>query len=155
MASDVEENLAKLDPAVVLVQLLDNSIYQCKHESGDRTLPKRGQDSKYHAEGEMCIVNRDTLRELFSSLQPIFKAAKNFQCILLNPLPRYLWNRCCDDPNHITNSEEPGYTANLGTNLCELNRSLKNMIFMQKMNGVNMLNSLEALGIVPMASRTQ
>jgi hypothetical protein len=72
MASDIEEKLTKLDPAntVVLVQLLDNSIYQCKHPNGDRTLPKRGRDGNYHAEGELSVVNRDTLRELFSSLQP-------------------------------------------------------------------------------------
>ncbi len=43
MASDIKEKLRELDPSntVVLVQLLDNSIYQCKHANGDRTLPKR------------------------------------------------------------------------------------------------------------------
>jgi hypothetical protein len=96
-------------------------------------------------------VNRDTLRELFSSLQPVFSAAKNFKCILLSPLPRYLWNRCCSEPAHITNSEEPGYAANMGTALRELNKSLRNMIFMRKMKGVTMLNSLEALGLIPSA----
>jgi hypothetical protein len=153
MASDIEEKLVELDPAntVVLVHLLDNSIYQCKHDNGDRTLPKRGRDGNYHAEGELSIVNRDTLRELFSSLQPIFKADKNFQCILLSPLPRYLWSRCCEDPNHITNSEELRYAANMGTALRELNRSLRNMIFMRKMKGVTLLNSLEALGLIPLA----
>jgi hypothetical protein len=52
MASDIEEKLVELDPAntVVLVQLLDNSIYQCEHDNGDRTLPERGRDGKYHTE---------------------------------------------------------------------------------------------------------
>jgi hypothetical protein len=153
MASDMEEKLSELDPAntVVLVQLLDNSVYQCKHSNGDRSLPKRGRDGNYHAEGELSVVNRDTLRELFSSLQPVFSAAKNFKCILLSPLPRYLWNRCCGDPAHIINSEELGYAANMGTALRELNKSLRNMIFMRKMKGVTMLNSLEALGLIPSA----
>jgi lysophospholipase L1-like esterase len=153
MAADIEEKLRELDPAntVVLVQLLDNSIYQCKLANGDRTLPKRGRDGNYHAEGELSVVNRDTLRELFSSLQPVFKAAKNFPCILLSPLPRYLWNRCCADRTHITNSEEPGYAASMGTALRELNKNLRNMIFMRKMKGVTVLNSLEALGLIPSA----
>jgi hypothetical protein len=153
MASDMEEKLSELDPAntVVLVQLLDNSVYQCKHSNGDRTLPKRGRDGNYHAEGELSVVNRDTLRELFSLLQPVFNAANNFKCILLSPLPRYLWNRCCGDPAHIINSEEPGYAASMGIALRELNRSLRNMIFMRKMKGVTMLNSLEALGLIPSA----
>jgi hypothetical protein len=39
----------------------------------------------------------------------------------------------------------------MDTALRKLNRSLRNMIFMRKMKGVNMLNSLEALGIIPLA----
>ncbi len=89
MAADLEEKLADLDPknTVVLVQIFDNSIYQCKRENGDRTLPKKGRDGKYHAEGELCVVNRDTLRELFSAIQPILRVIRNFQSILLTPLP--------------------------------------------------------------------
>jgi hypothetical protein len=134
---------------VVLVQILDNSIYQCKRDNGDRTLPKKGRDGKYHAEGELCVVNRDTLRELFSTIQPILRVSRNFQCIMLTPLPRYLWTRCCSDPNHITNSEAPGFAAEMGKSLHELNKSLKNMIFMRKLKNISLLNSLEALGIVP------
>ncbi len=51
-----EEKLADLDPAntVVLVQLLYNSIYQCKHESVDRTHPKReGTESTMRREN--CV----------------------------------------------------------------------------------------------------
>ncbi len=46
-------------------------------------------------------------------------------------------------------SEEPGYAAGMGTALHELIKSLKNMIFMRKIKGVTVINSLEALGIVP------
>jgi hypothetical protein len=153
MAADVEEKLAELDPknTVVLVQLLENSIYQCKLENGDRVLPKKGHDRTYHAKGELCVVNRDTLRELFSAIQPIFKVTRGFQCIFLTPLPRYLWTRCCSDPPYIKNSEDPGYAAGMGKSLHELNRSLKNMIFTRKLKDISLLNSLEALGIVSTA----
>jgi hypothetical protein len=89
MAGDIEEKPAELNPinTVVLVQLLDNSIYQCtcKLENSNRVLPKKGRDGTYHAEGELCVVNRDTLCELFSAIQPIFKVARGFKCILLTP----------------------------------------------------------------------
>jgi hypothetical protein len=39
----------------------------------------------------------------------------------------------------------------MGTALRELNKSLRNMIFMRKMKGVTMLNSLEVLGLIPSA----
>ncbi len=55
---------------------------------------------------------------------------------------------CCNDPSHITNSEELGYAAGMGTALRELNRCLKNMIFMWKMKGITILNAM-ALGLIP------
>jgi hypothetical protein len=78
------------------------------------------------------VVNKDMLRELFYSLQPIFKACRGLQCIVLSPLPRYLWRRCCNNPTHITNSEQARYAAGMGTALRELMDSLRNMIFMRK-----------------------
>ncbi len=151
MTPDIEEKIVELDPShlVILIQLLDNSIYQYTLPNGDRVLPKKGRDGKYHAEGDLGVVNRDTVRELFSIMQPLFRAVWEFKCIILTPLPRYLWSRCCDDPTHITNSEVPGYAAGMGTALRELNKCLKNMIFMRKMKGITTLNAIEALGLIP------
>jgi hypothetical protein len=67
---------------VILIQLLDNSIYQCTQANGDLTLPKKGRDGKYHVEGALSIINRDTVRELFSTMQPIFKAVKDYKHML-------------------------------------------------------------------------
>jgi hypothetical protein len=44
--------------------------------------------------GKLSIVNKETLRELFTTIQPIFNAAKGLKVILMTPLSRYLWNRC-------------------------------------------------------------
>jgi hypothetical protein len=92
LAADIEEKVTDMDPSksVIIIQLLDNSIYQCKVTNGDRLLPRRGADGKYHAEGELVVVNKDTLRELFASLNPVFRACKGLQCIVMTPLPRYL-----------------------------------------------------------------
>ncbi len=40
---------------------------------------------------ELAVIGKDTLRDGSMSLLPIFKAAKAYQCILLTPLPRYLY----------------------------------------------------------------
>jgi hypothetical protein len=49
------------------------------------------------------------------------------------------------------NSEELGYAARMDRSLHELNKSLKNMIFMCKLKDITLLNSLEALGIIATA----
>jgi hypothetical protein len=49
------------------------------------------------------------------------------------------------------NSEELGYAAGMDRSLHELNKSLKNMIFMCKLKDITLLNSLEALGIIATA----
>jgi hypothetical protein len=43
------------------MQLLDNSVFQCKLSNGDIILPRKGMDGKYHAEEELSIVDKDTL----------------------------------------------------------------------------------------------
>jgi hypothetical protein len=151
MAAELAEKVSDLDPNdnVVVIQLLDNSSYECKTPSGDRILPKRGRDGKYHAVGELGVIGKDTLRDHFMALQPVFRAVKGFKVLVLTPLPRYLWNRCCDDASHITNSERESFASDMGKSLKDLTINLRNMIFMRKLRGVSVLNTVEALGIVP------
>ncbi len=93
------------------------------------------------------MIGKDTLREHFLSLQPLFKTAKNFKVIVLTPLPRYLWHRCCDNPAHLTNSEDDNFAREMGSRIRDLQIQLRNMIFMRKFKGVSVLNAVEALGI--------
>jgi hypothetical protein len=149
MATELAEKVLDLDPNdnVIVIQLLDNSSNECKTTNGDRVLPKRGRDGKFHAVGELGVIGKDTLREHFMAMQPIFRAIKGFK-LVLTPLPRYLWNRCCDDPTHITNSERENFASDMGRSLRDLTVNLRNMIFMRKLRGVSVLNTIEALGIV-------
>ncbi len=68
---------------------------------------------------------------------------------MLSPLPRYLWHCCCNDPTHIVNSEQTDFASDMGRGLKDLMTNLRNMIFMRKLRGVTVMNSVEALGIVP------
>jgi hypothetical protein len=74
LSAELAEKISDLDPKknVILVQLLDNSCFECKTQDGDRVLPKRGKDGKYHVPGELRVIGKDTLREHFLSLQPLF-----------------------------------------------------------------------------------
>jgi hypothetical protein len=61
---------------------------------------------------------------------------------------RYLWNWCCDDTSHITNSERENFASDMGKSLKDLTINLRNMILMRNLRGVSVLNTTEALGIV-------
>jgi hypothetical protein len=151
LSAYLAERVADLDPenTVVVIQLLDNSVFECLTEQGDKVLPKRGGDGKFHTPGNLKVIGKDSLRELFMLMQPVFKILKNFSVVVLSPLPRYLWHRCCNDPTHIVNLEQTDFANDMGRGLKDLTTNLRNMIFMRKLRGVTVMNSVEALGIVP------
>jgi hypothetical protein len=151
ISADLAERVSDLDPenTVVVIQLLDNSVFECHTDQGDRILPKRGKDGKFHALGELRVIGKDSLRDMFMLFQPVFKAIKGFRGIILSPLPRYIWHRCCENPSHITNSENPTFASDMGKGLKDLMVNLRNMVFMRKIRGVSIMNSVESLGIVP------
>ncbi len=151
MVADLAERVEGLDPekTAVCIQLLDNVSFECKLPNRDRVLPRKGNDGKYHAEGELYVIGKDTLREYFMALQPLFKALKGFKCLVLTRLPRYLWNRCCSNLAHINNSERNSFAGEMGKGLRDLTVNIRNMIFMRKLKGVSVLNTVEALGIIP------
>lgn len=57
-------------------------------------LPRRERDDRYHAPGKLSIVNKETLRDLFTTIQPIFKVARSIgpgdttPAVPMEPMPR-------------------------------------------------------------------
>jgi hypothetical protein len=82
-------------------------------------------------------------------MQPIFKVCKDYKVICVSPLPRYVWARCCTDPQHIINSEKESFASDMGRGLRDLTINLRNVLFMRKLKNVFVVNSTEALGIIP------
>ncbi len=151
LSADLAERVSDLDPenTVVVILLLDNSVFECRTSNGDRVLPRWGSGDKFHAEGELKVIGKDSLWELFMKMLPVFKAKKGFWGVILSPLPRYLWHRCCEDSSHIINSEQPSFPSDMGRSLRDLTVNPRNMIFMHKLRGVTVMNTVESLGIVP------
>ncbi len=77
-------------------------------------LALKGKDGRYHAMGKLSVIGKESLREYFMMMQPIFKACKDHKVIVVSPLPRYVWARCCSDPEHIVNSERPTFASDMG-----------------------------------------
>jgi hypothetical protein len=150
MAADIAEVCAELpdNNTVVVCQLFDNSIYYGAREEGERLLPKKGLDRRYHVEGDLMIVNKTAFRELFSLATQIIRSAVGKLVILLIPLPRYLFKKCCSDPSHIMNKDSSGYEQTMREALTAIGTWMKAMAEMKRLKNVVLFNSMEPLGLI-------
>jgi hypothetical protein len=55
IAARINRRVADEDPAVVILQLLDNSVFYVKTEDGSRHLPRQDGDGVFHVDGELRV----------------------------------------------------------------------------------------------------
>jgi hypothetical protein len=90
--------------------------YRICDAEGNRSLPVRGEVSKYHLPGKMVLANRDGFRALFMDALPLLRAGADSVKILMTPLMRYVKKKCCEDVGHITNKGSFGEEIGEGLN---------------------------------------
>jgi hypothetical protein len=98
MASDLEAAIEGLDvkKSVLLLQPFDNSIYYSSRAQGEKTLTRKGSDRKYHVEGELKMISKEDMKELFILIIPLIKAAKGMKVIIMGlwiPIYNYLYQK--------------------------------------------------------------
>ncbi len=110
MEGDLSEILKELpdDNMVVIFQVFDNSVYYGFREEDEKLVPHKGADKRYHVSGALRIGKKSEFRELFTKALECLKKAKGKMIVLWVPLPRYLFEKCCTNPLHITNKGEEG-----------------------------------------------
>jgi hypothetical protein len=108
MASEVRDLVEGTDPknTVVVIQVLDNSTYYCGKDFG--------------VDGKLRYVKKQLLRELFTQILDLIKAAGDCQVVITLPLPRWLLYSCCSDLSHCTNRGEDSFSA-------DMNQALKDI----------------------------
>jgi hypothetical protein len=57
MAANISRRLEEVDPAVVILQLLDNSTFFSKTEDGSRQMPRQDPAGLFHLEGELRVFS--------------------------------------------------------------------------------------------------
>jgi hypothetical protein len=150
MAKDIKEIASEL-PAkstVFIMQLFDNSVYYGCREEGEMLLPKKGTDRAYHVEGALKIVKKSTFRDLFNLALTVIKEAGDITVFLTVPLPRYLLEKCCSDPSHISNKYEADYESSMREALADIATWMKSMSEMRRLKNVVIYNPMEPLGLL-------
>ncbi len=63
--------------------------------------------------GRVVTTPPATFKKLVENVLPVLKAKGEKPCIIIPPLPRYLFSRCCSDKGHCTNVTEPEFPAEM------------------------------------------
>jgi hypothetical protein len=70
LATIINNTMKQDDPAVVVLQLLNNTIFFTKCGDGSRIFPQKLADGKFHVEGELVVASSDIQIKYYLTLRP-------------------------------------------------------------------------------------
>jgi hypothetical protein len=129
LASTISTSLNEEDPDVVILQLLDSSMFYTKCSDGSRVLPKKMQDGRFHVEGELVVASADTQFDHYNTLKPVLDKIGSRPCIIVSPMPRYITEGCCQDVRHVANRLDRGYKQSMERQLEGVAKKFKNLLY--------------------------
>ena len=129
MSDSLREAILQHNPGVVVLYLLDNSIYYARWEDGSMIPAGKGQDGYFHVDGELTVAPRANQDKIFSFLGELLDIAKGRKRVVVIPLPRYVTAPCCGDPEHIPNRRDASFSGTIREDLAKLRRHLKDFLF--------------------------
>ncbi len=125
LAGDGEDKVTIDDDMVVVIMVLDNSLYFVEDEDGGRHLPQRSGDGKYHIGGQLKLAMGRQATKVMERFLPIPRRLKKNRKLILVPSPRFVCKACCLDRTHCSNRKEEGFLSSLLSGIKEIRRSIR------------------------------
>jgi hypothetical protein len=97
--------------AIAILSVLSNVSYRFEQEEGEFYLPIK-MGGKYHLPGKIVSSTKEQIFSALGKLKPVFDLLKG-EKIFLSPLPRYLYNPCCENQDHCTNIGSEGHAPSM------------------------------------------
>jgi hypothetical protein len=116
--------LKNLDNFAVVLDLHSNSTFRFLQFEGTLALPVK-DGIKYHYPGELRMVSDDIYKKITDSLKPVLLSAQKNYKVIVPPLPRYIFCKCCGNPAHITNFGQDRYQEKILDGCTHLRNILK------------------------------
>jgi hypothetical protein len=126
----------KSDEVVLVLGMTDNAYFLARAEDGSLIPNCRSSDGTYHMHGEIVGSPLDSSRQVFLQLEGLLKDLQDFDKILLAPLPRYLWQSCCDDPDHGPNVVSEGHAEQILGATAAVQKLWRGMAFRSKLRNL-------------------
>ena len=125
---------------VVVLQIFDTSFHFARTEDGGLVPACRSaDDARFHVHGESVVAPKESQFSAFSVSKEIMLAAAKHQLIIISPLPRYLYNRCCADKEHCSNFSDSDYRDSTEAAILACRRNLKDFAFRHGLRGCKIL----------------
>jgi hypothetical protein len=93
------------------------------------------------------------IKNQIEMLKTLVSYCKGRTVLILCPVPRYVTFRCCDDPGHCTNFDDPAYLATLISDLAQVKAAIMKAI--TEATAVNTLETLAGQGNKNMESKVE
>jgi hypothetical protein len=97
-------------------------------------------------EGELKMISKEDMKELFILILPLIKAARGLKVIIMGPMPRYLIAKCCENPGHVTNRNTDSYIDGMIQGIKDVYSWINSTIFLRRIKYVKTFNPTHALG---------
>ncbi len=138
MKQKVEERSSTV--AGYVFDLLGNSSVRFEQFDGTTSLPFKS-NGRFHLGGKVMVTPPDVFRKLVDNVIPILKAKGNKPCVIIPPIPRCLFSRCCSDTSHCTNADDSNFAE---TMVAGFLRQRTNMIRQLVQSGLNNFKVLDS-----------
>jgi hypothetical protein len=112
--------------APVIFFCLDNTVFKVATAEGELTNISKcvAEDDGYHINGSLVVAPDFFIRNQIELLKTLVALCEGHMVNILCPVTRYVTFRCCDDPNHCKNYDDPSYLSNLLNDLARIRDSL-------------------------------
>jgi hypothetical protein len=131
--SNVDVLLSKLEKipcnekTTLVYDLYGNSTFHFEQFDGSLSMPFNSS-GKYHLAGNIVVSPLPVFRKIFENTIALLDRHKNARCIIIPPLPRYLFTGCCTKSDHSTNVKSSGHCTKLLTDTISIRNNLKKFV---------------------------
>ncbi len=99
-----ELKLTKED--TVVLDLLSNSVFMGTDQIGLPTEALRAEDGIYHIVGSLAVAPASVTKKILAGCSALAKVLKCTGTVLIAPIPRYVYSKCCGNSDHVDNFED-------------------------------------------------
>ena len=146
MADSIKKQLeGEPSNTVVVLQFLDTSLFIARTEEGGLVPAWKGLDGAYHVDGDSVLVPKELQYNTFQLILPIFEAVGDRKMIIVTPIPRYLLQRCCSDPEYVPNLASEDYRKLLEDAVFDCRKNFKDFAFSKGLRNVKVLGPWNAI----------
>jgi hypothetical protein len=110
MILDVTEKLAELNlnkKDTVVLDLLSNVVFIGMDNERLPSEALRAADGSYHVVESLTVAPPLLTKEVLLGCTSLAQALKGTGTVFISPVPRYVYNKCCCNIEHIENFEDP------------------------------------------------